>query len=93
MKRFTVGERRGSIMVLCAMIILASFLIFNKGQQHSASVTIQDTSKTHASTSPTADSSRVKKSNKRNKRKKTKQSKIRKEVPQGKSREYLDEGV
>jgi len=75
------------------MIILASFLIFNKGQQHSVPATIQDTTMTHASTISTADSSRVKRSNKRNKSKKTKQAKIRKEAPQGKSREYLDEGV
>lgn len=93
MKRFTLGERRGAIALLSVMIVLAVFLIFNKGQQYTAvPEAIADTAIINNGKISFADSLRTtkKKSKKGTKRKKpTKKG----NTPSGHSRNYLDENA
>ncbi len=103
MKQFTPGERRGTIMLLAVMTVIAAFLIFNKGQHHSTPDAVTADTIVVSTSKPTADSTkhsgaaRNRKSQKQSGGKagetSRKKATTQKTVPQGKQRHHLDEGV
>lgn len=101
MKRFTPGERRGSIMLLAVMTVIATFLIFNKGQHLSAPIQSAGCDDTTLLSSPkqTSDSTNNLNSashpthNSKSGKTSSAKKKIGNNAPAGKQRDYLDEGV
>ncbi len=87
MKKVTSGERRGSIALLCLMIAIAAFLIFNKGQQKTLPEPTADTIILLNDISK--DSTRATKQ--RTTKKKGRKVQKKSNSPDGHSRDYLDE--
>lgn len=87
MKKVTSGERRGSIALLCLMIAIAAFLIFNKGQQKTLPEPTADTIVLQNDINK--DSTRTTK--RRTTKKKCRKTPKKSNSSDGHSRDYLDE--
>lgn len=87
MKKVTSGERRGSIALLCLMIAIAAFLIFNKGQQKTLPEPTADTIVLQNDINK--DSTRTTK--RRTTKKKGRKTPKKSNSSDGHSRDYLDE--